>query len=182
MSEYFYYDKEDSNLSHPYKRYYLREWKYEDFEDWIYYHEYENIYHSHLQSYIETSRITNRAYRCDGALLEHHWTWQSEGHFDQGKYSYEYYQDAWCDPQPTETSQIIIFPNPALEYAKFLLPEASANTQIRILDSSGKVRDIFTLQKSDYFAVDLAGFAPGIYIITADNGTSRYQGRLAVVK
>ncbi|HEX5001753.1 MAG TPA: T9SS type A sorting domain-containing protein [Bacteroidia bacterium] len=76
-----------------------------------------------------------------------------------------------------------VFPNPSSAYAEFIIPSAlSGPLHITLTDMSG--RSVFSQQMAfrqlhqQKYRIDVSPFTPGMYILTVENGSTRYRGRL----
>jgi hypothetical protein len=80
---------------------------------------------------------------------------------------------------PSETSLLQIYPNPASDQLWFKLPDASKGEEIHvsIYDTSGRLVHHSLLRSQP---LDLSGYTPGIYFIRALAGNQSYYSKLLI--
>ncbi len=79
----------------------------------------------------------------------------------------------------TPEAGVIIYPNPAVDWLRVLLPAAqsSSSWHLELSDASGRVVRSQGCASGDC-VLDLSGLASGAYVLTAWNGQERWTGRV----
>lgn len=172
LSYFIYHFKWDS-VSNTYVHYISATYNYDE----------NNILTRKLESQKNTNVYNNKYYtqtvesvfnnRCDGENLSTVVTELESTNTYQILYPtktvYVYYENALCDPERAEDSDLVLYPNPSRGNINIYNAETFGNSEISILNYKGDLVYRDERYLNNYFSLDLYGLPAGVYLLQIKN-------------